>query len=950
MARKTFTSRNRAFAALVRGRDNIIVTNTVDSAGAVENIVDSAYIAARSVAGTDSASVISLITNNSTTVTSVDSFGALALIDSVAEADFAYNNITHDVYFATSLNPIFTVSHSLTLNAGAGPNFDQRIVSGSGGGGRVSPFQTITIAKTSRTGNLRIYGAIHSVASLNATFPNSTAGWFCAYQNNVSILIPGETNRRTVNALIIAQTTGTFVDNGDTTKTAPFEIKGIMPITGPGSVTDPDDGTTVSVQNNFYAWDSTLSDTNYVFNHSGASWGLFPISASAVNYPIWTRVDQDSGFVTSIIDSAYVSARAGGGGGGVDSAGITALIDSAYINARASAGTDSATVTTLIEAANDSDRNAGTSIRVFRMSAASELNTLSQHNGLGTEIGTVRVGDIAYIAGGSGRGDAWVLTNISGPQSGYTSTGFRVQTNNGTITRAFFDIVPSGQLPSQNFAVGMSVARGTGGQDARTITAVSDTGAMYNGAPNLGYIDFTPSMSGYAPPFDNKYMHTDPVPLTTWHKLSFDSAEVAAIAASSGGGIDSAAVISIIDSAYINARVDPFDSSHVINLVDSAYIALRDRFQDSSGIIAIVDSNYVQARQSAGGGGGVDSAATITLINSVIDSVGPSRAFTYTYTATANQTTFTGADNNSNTLAYSTGNIITFLNGILLIDSDDYVATTGSSIVLNSPASLNDILNVVKFRASGSGGNLSHEQYKYTVSSPTTTFSGNDDKGNSLSYETGELQVYLNGILLIDSQDYTASNGTSIVLTAATDSNDVLAISRYLGGNSTVNQVNNVFRSTHFVYTTASPTTTITGSDDNSATLSYIENQVQVFQNGILLIDSADYTATNGTSIILGTATDSDDTVVITAFRGAISGGLDSAAVLAISGGGGGGGTDSATVIALSGELKGGMFRINPQTLSINTTIDSAENAHVAGPISFDSGVVLTINGNLVIS
>ena len=68
------------------------------------------------------------------------------------------------------------------------------------------------------------------------------------------------------------------------------------------------------------------------------------------------------------------------------------------------------------------------------------------------------------------------------------------------------------------------------------------------------------------------------------------------------------------------------------------------------------------------------------------------------------------------------------------------------------------------------------------------------------------------------------------------------------------------------------------------------------------------------------------------------------------SAGGGGGGTDSATVLSLSGELKSGMFRINSQSLNINTTIDSAENAHVAGPMSFDSGVVLTINGNLVIS
>ena len=192
----------------------------------------------------------------------------------------------------------------------------------------------------------------------------------------------------------------------------------------------------------------------------------------------------------------------------------------------------------------------------------------------------------------------------------------------------------------------------------------------------------------------------------------------------------------------------------------------------------------------------------------------------------------------------------------------------------------------------------------------------------------------MNGILLVDSQDYTATNGTSVVLTQATDSGDVVAISKFSGGGSGGGGGSGeVFRSTHFVYTTASPTTAITGNDDNSATLSYIADQVQVFRNGILLIDSADYTATNGTSVVLGAATDSGDTVVITAFRGAGSGGVD-----------------SANVTTIAGNIKGNMFRTNPQSLSINTTIDSNENAHCAGPISFDSGVTLIINGNLVIS
>lgn len=590
---------------------------------------------------------------------------------------------------------------------------------------------------------------------------------------------------------------------------------------------------------------------------------------------------------------------------------ISALVQSSKNIVITDLSLDSAGVNTLIGTAADSDRAAGTDIRVFRMDSIGALNVLSQHNGLGTEIGQVRVGDIAYLAGGAGRGDAYVLTNIAGPGAGYANTNFRVQTNNGAVTRAFFDIVPAGQLPSQNFAIGMKVARNSGGADERTITGVSDTGAQFGGAPNLGYIDFTPSISGYPPAFDNQYMYTDVAPLTTFHQLSFDSAEIT----------------NIIDSAYVNARVNIFDSAVVTNLVDSAYVQLRDRFQDSSGILAIVDSAYVQVRQSNSGGGGgtVDSATVLSIVNS------QSQQTTFTYTTASPTTTISGNDDNGTALSYTAGNIIVFQNGILLVDSADYTATGGSSITLGEATDSGDIISVTKFTA---GSGTGHSQFKYVSATPQTTFSGTATHGGTLSYDVGNIQVFLNGILLVDSQDYTATNGTSVVLTQATDSGDVVAISKFSGGGSGGGGGSGeVFRSTHFVYTTASPTTAITGNDDNSATLSYIADQVQVFRNGILLIDSADYTATNGTSIVLGAATDSGDTVVITAFRGAGSGGVD-----------------SANVTTIAGNIKGNMFRTNPQSLSINTTIDSNENAHCAGPISFDSGVTLTINGNLVIS
>jgi ribosomal protein S4E len=43
------------------------------------------------------------------------------------------------------------------------------------------------------------------------------------------------------------------------------------------------------------------------------------------------------------------------------------------------------------------------------------------------------------------------------------------------------------------------------------------------------------------------------------------------------------------------------------------------------------------------------------------------------------------------------------------------------------------------------------------------------------------------------------------------------------------------------------------------------------------------------------------------------------------------------------------VFRLNDQNIVENITIDSDNNAMAAGPISIDSGITLTLNGNMSI-
>ena len=68
----------------------------------------------------------------------------------------------------------------------------------------------------------------------------------------------------------------------------------------------------------------------------------------------------------------------------------------------------------------------------------------------------------------------------------------------------------------------------------------------------------------------------------------------------------------------------------------------------------------------------------------------------FEYTATANQTTFSGADSNGATMAYDAGFIDVYLNGVKLANAD-YTATSGTSVILASGASVNDILMVVAY-------------------------------------------------------------------------------------------------------------------------------------------------------------------------------------------------------------------------------------------------------------
>jgi len=79
----------------------------------------------------------------------------------------------------------------------------------------------------------------------------------------------------------------------------------------------------------------------------------------------------------------------------------------------------------------------------------------------------------------------------------------------------------------------------------------------------------------------------------------------------------------------------------------------------------------------------------------------------------------------------------------------------------------------------GSSVNGTSARFVYTATSGQTTFTGADDNANTLSYDAGFLDLYLNGVKLLNGTDFTATSGTSIVLTVAANTNGVLDIVAY---------------------------------------------------------------------------------------------------------------------------------------------------------------------------
>jgi hypothetical protein len=222
---------------------------------------------------------------------------------------------------------------------------------------------------------------------------------------------------------------------------------------------------------------------------------------------------------------------------------------------------------------------------------------------------------------------------------------------------------------------------------------------------------------------------------------------------------------------------------------------------------------------------------------------------TFTANATVN-TTFTIVG------GYSPGYIDVYKNGVKLINGTDVTVTSGSVVVLATAAPSNTVIDVVAFNAGTlSTGSYSYSSYisqQFTANGTSNTFT------ISGGYIPSAIEVFVGGVKQVPGSDVAVTSGSTVNLTTAPLNGQVVDVFGYQGVGSLISGATYV-RQTFTANSTVNTSFTITGG--------YTVNYIDVYKNGVKLINGTEVTATNGSTVVLAAAALSNDIVDVVGYN-----------------------------------------------------------------------------------
>jgi hypothetical protein len=316
----------------------------------------------------------------------------------------------------------------------------------------------------------------------------------------------------------------------------------------------------------------------------------------------------------------------------------------------------------------------------------SKLNLTGTITSADISNGTIVAADIAdgTITAAKLTADPFARANHTGTQLAATVSDFDTQVRTSRLDQM---AAPTGSV-SVNSQKITNLATPTANADASTKLYVDTSiSNLVNGAPST--LD---TLSEIATALNNTANFSDTVVLksgsTMTGALTLSGAPSSNLHAATKAYVDAvapgaaaSATAAAASAAAAELSYDSFDDRYLGSKASAPSV-------DNDGNALLTGALYWNSTTSAmqvysgSAWGGITSAVTSTR---------------WSKTAAGGETTINGADNNSVSLAYTVGYEQVYLNGVLLVRNDDYVATTGSSLTSVAALTAGDIIEVLSW-------------------------------------------------------------------------------------------------------------------------------------------------------------------------------------------------------------------------------------------------------------
>jgi hypothetical protein len=345
-------------------------------------------------------------------------------------------------------------------------------------------------------------------------------------------------------------------------------------------------------------------------------------------------------------------------------------------------GTGNVNLTTVIGtgAIVNADINASAAISYSKLNLAGTITSADIANG------TIVAADIAdgTITAAKLTADPYARANHTGTQTASTISDFDTQVRTSRLDQM---AAPTGSVSANSQKI-TNLGTPTSNTDASTKAYVDTSIAnLISGAPStLDTLDEIAAALADTANFSDTVVLKSGSTMTG--ALTLSGAPSSNLHAATKAYVDGFAPAVAADAAAAAASAAAAAASY--DSFDDRYLGSKASAPsvDNDGNALATGALYWNSTTSAmqvwsgSAWGGITSAVSATR---------------WSKTAAGGETTINGADNNSVTLAYTVGYEQVYLNGVLLVRNDDYVATTGSSLTSVAALTAGDIVEVLSW-------------------------------------------------------------------------------------------------------------------------------------------------------------------------------------------------------------------------------------------------------------